>query len=92
MAALAENITVTNDTEVRYGNAPLLAYAPDAAAECKTNIIRVLRLPEISQDKDLADTYRIMEEAASRAKRSAQELLLLGLVPGRCRICRRLGM
>jgi hypothetical protein len=92
MAALADNITVTNDTEVRYDNAPLLAYASDAGAECKTNIIRVIRLPEISQDKDLADTYRIMEEAASRAKRAAQELLLLGLVPGRCRICRRLGM
>jgi hypothetical protein len=92
MAALADNITVTNDTEVRYDNGSLLAYTPDTAAECKTNIVRVMSLPDISQDEDLVKTYQTMEEAANKAKRAAQELLLLGLVPGRCRICRRLGM
>jgi len=92
MAAIADSITVTNDTEVRYDNGSLLAYTPDTATECKTNIVHVMSLPDISQDEDLADTYRTMEEAADRAKRAAQELLLLGLVPGRCRICRRLGM
>lgn len=92
MASLADNITVTNDAEVRYDNGPLLAYTPDTAVECKTNIVHVMSLPDISYDEDLADTYRTLEEAASRAKRAAQELLLLGLVPGRCRICRRLGM
>jgi hypothetical protein len=85
-------ITVADDGKIRYSNAPLLAYAPKNFDECKASIIRVMHQSDISRDIGLINTYQAMEEAVGKAKRAVQELLLLGLIPGRCRICRRLGM
>jgi hypothetical protein len=87
-----ETITIINDAEIRYDNTSLLAYAPQNAKGCKTSILRVMQQPDISQDTGLINTNRAMEEATGKVKKAAQELLLLGLIPGRCRICRRLGM
>jgi hypothetical protein len=88
----SETITITDQGEVRYSNAPLLAYTPHHTDECKASILRVMRQQDISQDTSLINTYRTMEEATGKARRAVQELLLLGLIPGRCRICRRLGL
>jgi hypothetical protein len=85
-------ITIADDGRIRYSNAPLMAYTPQYPDKCKAGILRVIYQRDISHDMGLIDTYRTMEEATGKAKRAVQELLLLGLVPGRCRICRRLGM
>ena len=36
--------------------------------------------------------YRALKQANDKARRAAEEILLLGMVPGLCRICRKLGL
>ncbi len=79
--------------EVILGAGTGLAKAPGAEVKCRDNILRaskaLLASPELD---DIAQTYRDLEEATTKAERAAEEVALLGLVPGSCRVCRRLGM
>lgn len=78
---------------VKYMSATILAEAPSKEEECKKLIIDVFNeLYEKAKKQPLLDTYRKVEESTFKAKRAAEEISLLGLVPGQCRVCRHLGM
>jgi uncharacterized protein (DUF2267 family) len=87
--------TIVVDTErgaVRHANA-ILAEAPGDEERCKANILAALK--EALESKEAAkveQTYKELAEATIKAKRSVEEILLLELVPGECRVCRRLGI
>jgi len=38
------------------------------------------------------ETYRALEQVTIRTRQVVETIRLLGLVPGQCEICRRLGM
>ena len=40
----------------------------------------------------VVDTYKTLEEITTRARQVVEQIKLLGLIPGQCEICRRLGM
>jgi len=82
----------TNGNCVKYHNS-ILAETPGAANECRKNLLKAFRkmqkLPEVTR---VVNTYKELEESTFKAKQALEEIRLLGLVPGVCRVCRRLGM
>lgn len=78
--------------EVRLGGS-VLAKAPGKEEECKRNLLAALReLQESSEAVQVANTYKVVYEHTMKTRNAVEEISLLGLVPGQCRICRRLGM
>jgi len=90
----AENINIDPDNEeVRYSYGTAVAYAPGATQKCRDNIISALNELKTSQEaKNVIDTYGPNVDSATKARRSAEEIDMMGLVPGQCRICQRLGI
>ena len=78
--------------EVRYGGS-VLANVPGKEEECKRNLLAALReLQKSSEAVRVASTYKAAYEQMMKTRKAAEEISLLGLVPGQCRICRRLGL
>lgn len=100
-AALKESIdsrierietTANGHVQDRSGN-PVYAFAPGREQKRKRQIVRALTEIQDSPTLDaVRETCRVLEEACAKARRQREEVSLLGLVPGQCRICRRLGM
>jgi hypothetical protein len=87
-----EIVVDTSANYVKYRNS-ILAEVPSAANECRENLLNAFRkmrtLPEVTR---VVNTYEELDESTLRAKQAIEEIRLLGLVPGVCKICRRLGM
>jgi len=90
----AKNIDIDPDNnEIRYNHGTAVAYAPGALERCRDNIIGALNELKTSPEaKSVINTYRPNADSATKARRSAEEIDMMGLVPGQCRICQRLGM
>ena len=70
-----------------------LASAPGHEDETRRKLLVVFdRLQASEEAKRVAETYEAVPDSITRAGRAIQEILLLGLIPGQCRVCRRLGM
>ncbi len=79
--------------EVNYDDGPTLAYAPGEEEEARKGIISALnKLEESPEARSVIDTFKAAEALTTRTRRAAEEICMLGLLPGQCRICRRLGM
>lgn len=81
--------------EVRYGTArSLLGKAPVKDAErLKKGILEASRKLQTSPELiRFATTHKTLTESVVRANQAGKEIILLGMVPGKCRICRRLGL
>ena len=79
--------------DVRYGSGTVLAHAPGAEQECRKSIVEVLdELPKSMVADAVIETYRECEELTAKVRRAANEICMMGLLPGQCRICRRLGI
>ncbi len=89
-----ENIvTDTTTGEVKHGIGTILAKAPGKEEECKRNLLAALKeLQQSAEAVRVANTYKVLEESTAKARKAVEEILLLGLVTGQCRICRRLGI
>ena len=87
-----EIVADTSTGCVKYRNL-ILAEVPGKADECRKKLLDAFRkmqiLPEVTR---IVNTYRELEESTLRAKQAIEEIRLLGIVLGQCRICRRLGM
>ena len=91
-AELEDTIVVdTKGGEVWYGNQKL-AEAPGDEERCKADILSAIK--EALESREAANagrTYRDLALATAKAGRAVGGILLLELVPGECRVCRRLG-
>lgn len=76
--------------DIRFGSGTILAHAPEAEQACRESIIGVL--DELLKSHDVLETYRVCEELTAKARRAADEICMMGLLSGQCRICRRLGI
>ena len=89
-----EDMVVTDKErgEVKYGTGTTLAEAPGEEERCKANILEAFKeLTESTEAANVKQTQKELEEAITRAKRAVEDILLLELVPGECRVCGRLG-
>ena len=91
-AWLDEIAVDTTGNYVKY-HGSILADAPGAANECRENLlnafIKMQTLPEVVR---VVNTYEELDESTLKAKQAIEEIRLLNLVPGVCKVCRRLGM
>ncbi len=71
----------------------ILAEATGCEEQTKAALIRalheVLCVPEVAP---VADTYRTLQDAAAKARQTGDGIKLLNMIPGRCEVCRRLGI
>jgi len=91
--AWQDEIVVDNSANcVKYRNS-IMAETPGAANECRENLLKAFRKMEmLAEVTRVVNTYEELDESTLRAKQAIEEIRLLGLVPGVCKVCRRLGM
>ncbi|MCP4609056.1 MAG: hypothetical protein GY845_10135 [Planctomycetes bacterium] len=94
--SLESNIKINRKNgEVRYGTArSLLGKAPVKDADkLREGILETSRKLQTSPDlSHFVATHKTLTESGARASQAGKEILLLGMVPGKCRVCRRLGL
>jgi len=91
---LEDNIVAdTNNGDIRYGGTAL-AHAPGEKQKYREHILdSVNKLLQMHTEvRNIINTHKATEDLSTKAKRAAEEIYIMGLVPGQCRICRRLGM
>lgn len=78
--------------EVRFADSTI-ARVPGAEEKCRGQIINATKeLERSTEAKDVAKARKAVEEYTKKASGGVEEVSLLGLVPGQCRVCKRLGM
>jgi hypothetical protein len=89
-----EGIRVTPTGYVERGQgSPVIAYAPGSQEECSEAIIKALEeLQESSEIENVKASFKVIEPPMSKARVALEDISLLRFVPGRCRVCRLLGM
>lgn len=94
IARMVNNIAADSDTgQVKYGEGTTLAFAPGKEEDCKNNIIDALKeLPSKGAMSTVITTYEMYRTSSDKASKAVEEIRMMGLVPGQCRICQHLGM
>jgi len=82
----------TDNGMVSLGIGQLLAEAPGIEEKSRLGIIKAYKTAAKSkQVASVTETRLKLEGVVQKTRRILEEILLLGLIPGRCRVCRRLG-
>lgn len=90
---LVENIVAVPDLGSISDAGLTLARAPGSEEECRQHILDMLDELRVSTEaRSVINTYNVAKDLTAKARQAAEEILMLRLVPGHCRICRRLGM
>ena len=86
-------IVDSNSGDVRCGGT-ILAHAPGTEQEYREHLISAISnlMHKHEEVNSVSKTYKMVEELAVKVRQTAEEISSMGLVPGQCRICRRLGM
>lgn len=88
-----KNIMASGDGYVLYFNSRIANTEAGAEDKCVKDMLDALKKLQMSPEVgDAVATYRELEESTAKARRAVEEISLLGLVPGQCRVCRRLGI
>lgn len=87
-------ITVnTNNGDVVFGSGSILAVAPGSEQAIRQHLLDALKdLGKSPEAKAVVETYQALEQITKKARQVVEDIKLLGLVPGQCEICHRLGM
>lgn len=89
-----QQLFATADPYVRYGKEDTpVCYAPGGAELCRIEMLRALaELQGIAELQETVTSRRAVEALTTKTRRALEELSALGLIPGHCRVCRRLGI
>jgi len=87
-------ITVnTSNGDVVLGSGSVLAVAPSREETTKQHLLDAIKdLGESPEAKAVVETWQALEQITTKARQMVEDFELLGLVPGQCDICRRLGV
>jgi hypothetical protein len=86
---LEHNISADNDCVRHYGTILAVCKKP---SKCKDQIIDILTsLPTKPPAEDISKTYAELVTITRIARRQVDEILSLGMILGKCRVCARLG-
>ena len=91
---LEERLIGTPDGYVRSGpGGTEYAYAPGFQDECKEKILVALnKLHNSREKKQVISSYIEAGKITEETKRVAEEISLMRWLPGRCRVCKRMGV
>jgi hypothetical protein len=87
-----DTVTDSRDGTVTYYHS-ILAKAPGNERSCRDHILEAHRELIKSEEYRLVESsYRELDKLAVKARQTAEDIVLLGYIPGQCRVCQRLGM
>ena len=91
---LEERITVDkNRGTVMCGVGSIMAECPGSEDKCRDNILEAFKaLRKLNDIENVIKKYQGIEQPMMKAKQIAEEISLLGLIPGKCRVCERFGI
>ena len=91
---LQERMVISDDGCIRHGEAgPELAYCPGKQNECREALLRVLeKIPDMPETRKVLAAEGELNVVSDKLKKSLEDIKLMGLVPGRCRICSRISL
>jgi hypothetical protein len=70
-----------------------LAYCPGKQHECREALIRAFnKIPDLQETKKVIVTHSELKNVSNKLKRMLEDISLMGLIPGRCRICSRISL
>jgi hypothetical protein len=86
-----DRIVINTDMgEVRYGG-NILAVIPGKEKECRDALVESFNeMQSLTENYRLVNTYKTLEEATAKLIRTIEEILILGVITGHCRVCKRL--
>jgi hypothetical protein len=86
-------VTVDSQREAATYHNSILAEAPGNETRCCKGIIdgfeKLLKSEELQK---IQESYRYLTRCIASAQQAAEEITLLGYIPGNCSVCQRLGM
>jgi len=87
-----DTVADSRDGTVKYHDSKL-AIVPGDDRSCRNHILEAYReLLKSEEFRLVGNSYRELDKLAVKAKQAVEDIVLLGYIPGQCRICRRLGM
>jgi len=91
---LEERIVDSDDGYVRHGEGGSdLAYSNSKHKECHEALLKVLeKIPDLPETKKVITTEAELKNVRYKLKRMLEDIKLMGLIPGRCRICSRISL
>jgi len=88
-----EKDIVVGTGEIRYLNLILAEVNPTNEEKTKINLLAAFKqLGESSEVSKVVETHITLKDTVMRVRQVAEQIKLLGLIPGQCEICRRLGI
>ena len=89
-----ERLIADDDGYVRHGVAGSeLAYCPGKQEQCREDLIQAFeKIPDLSEMKNVIATESELRNVSNRLKQLLEDIHLMGLIPGRCRICSRISL
>jgi hypothetical protein len=87
-----EIIADTSKGQVTYHNS-ILAEAPGQEEKCRESLLKAYQKLQRSKEvKQVFLTYDTLVNMIDRSRKALEELILAGIIPGLCRVCRQLGL
>ena len=89
-----DRIVATDDGYIRHGaGGSELAYCPGKQEECREALIRAFsKIPDSPGVARVVTTEAELKNVSSKLRRPLEDIRLMGLVSGRCRICSRISL
>ena len=89
-----KRLIATEDGYVLHGEAGSeMAYCPGKQNECREGLIRAFeKIQNLPETKNVVSTEAELKSVSDKLKRPLEDIGLMGLVPGRCRICNRISL
>ena len=89
-----ERITASDDGYVRHGGGGSeLAYCPGKQDPCRDALIRAFgKIQDLPETAKLVTSDVELKRVSRKLKESLEDIQLMGLVSGRCRICNRISL
>ena len=86
-----DNIVANKETgEVIY-QGTVLAETPGNEEKCREALVKSFEdMQDLLENTKVVNTYRALEEASLKASHTIEEILILGIVTGRCHVCKRI--
>jgi len=87
-------IVASDDGYVRHGEGGSeMAYCPGKQDECREALITAFKkIPDLPAMEKVITTEIELKNVSSKLKRPLEDIRLMGLIPGRCRICSRISL
>ena len=89
-----ERMIASDDGYVRHGGGGSeMAYCLGKQEQCREALVSAYdKIPDLPEIKKVTATESELRNISSKLKQLLEDIRLMGLIPGRCRICSRISL